>query len=51
MIFTPVFGSFTNTAVRRSGLGSCGVVLPKKFSSSMAVRPVCASLPLTSPNL
>ena len=37
--------------VMRSGLGSCGVVLPKKLSSSMAARPVCASLLPIRPNL
>ena len=35
----------------RSGLGSCGVVLPKKLSSSTAARPVCASVLPTMPNL
>ena len=40
-----------NVCSIRSGLGSCGVVLPKKFSSSIAARPVCASLPLARPNL
>ena len=35
----------------RFGLGSCGTTLPKKLSSSMAVRPVWASLPLIRPNL
>ena len=51
MIFTPVFALFMKVAVSRSGLGSCGVVLPKKFSSSMAARPVWASLLPTMPNL
>ena len=37
--------------VRRSALGSCGVVLPKKLSSSIAAIPVCASLLPTRPNL
>ena len=51
MTVTPVWGFLMNAARMRSGLGSCGVVLPKKLSSSIAVRPVCASLPLTRPNL
>ncbi len=51
MIFTPVFGLFMKGCVMRSGLGSCGVVLPKKFSSSIAASPVCASVLPTRPNL
>ena len=51
MIFTPVFGLSMKVAVMRSGLGSCGVVLPKKLSSSIAARPVCASLLPIRPNL
>jgi hypothetical protein len=51
MILAPVFGSAKNVAVMRSGLGSCGVVLPKKFSSSIAARPLCASELPISPNL
>ena len=51
MIFTPVCGLAMNVAVMRSGLGSCGVVLPKKLSSSMAASPVWASELPIKPNL
>jgi hypothetical protein len=51
MMLTPVCWLFMKFAVRRCGLGSCGVVLPKKFSSSMAASPVCASLLPIMPNL
>jgi hypothetical protein len=37
--------------VIRSGLGSCGAVLPKKLSSSIAASPLCASLLPIIPNL
>ena len=51
MIVTPVFACLTKALVMRSGLGSCGAVLPKKFSSSIAARPLCASLLPIMPNL
>ncbi len=51
MIRMPVFGSAKNVLVMRSGDGSCGAVLPKKLSSSIAARPVWASLLPMSPNL
>ena len=51
MILTPVLWLSKKAFVRRSGLGSWGAVLPKKLSSSIAVRPVWASLLPTSPIL
>ena len=45
------FSALTKGCVARTGLGSELDVLPKKFSSSTAARPLWASVEPTIPNL